>query len=191
MSTVIKAGYLSACVCSTFALFCTLTVVVLSVKRGTWKDMKTHIKVSLSLYLVCQPCFALYFFYVPIFGDLKARPSILGLDLIINSWICLHWLFSSLYLRTASLFRATFQTHNDEEFAKLKQRKKSLLCIQFSGLCIVFLFTCWYIVDFFAEKRTFTELITAGLGFLVPWPITMAILSLISARRISKQTKSI
>ena len=63
--------------------------------------------------------------------------------------------------------------------------------IEFTGLGIVVLFTILYVADFYGEDRKVPQLITAGLGFLVPWPITMTIMSLVSARRISKQTKSI
>lgn len=189
---VVIAGLYTAGVYSLFAMVCTLAVVLMSVKRGTWVDMKMQIKVSLLLYLVCLPCFVFYFFYVPMQdARLVSRLAVLGLDMIINTWICLHWLFSSMYLQTASLFRATFQTQNDEEFEKLKKRRDSLQCIQTTGLCIVFVFVIFYAIDYYVEHREYTKMITIGLGFLVPWPMTMCIMSLRSASHISMQSKSI
>ena len=47
-------------------------------------------------------------------------------------------MFCYFYLEAASLFKMTFLTHTDDDFERLKKRKRNLLCIRILGYVIIF-----------------------------------------------------
>ena len=153
--------------------------------------MLLSVKLSLLCYILCLPCFTFYFVQMVDSQVFWSRASICGLAAVINLWCCLHWLFCNLYLQAASLFRLTFQTQSDEEFARLTRRKRWLHLVEVAGLCIFIVFTALFLIYAFEENSDLLLLITIEFSFLVTWPLTMSLMAYLSARHIDKNSRSI
>ena len=55
-----------------------------------------------------------------------------------------HWVFIYFYLEVANLFKMTFLTHSDDDFERLKERRRNLLRIRIVGYVVIFLMSLTY-----------------------------------------------
>ena len=55
-----------------------------------------------------------------------------------------HWVFIYFYLEAASLFKMTFLTHSDDDFERLKERRRNLLRIRIVGYVVIFVMSLTY-----------------------------------------------
>ena len=103
----------------------------------------------------------------------------------------MHWQFLYFYLEAASLFKMTFLTHSDDDFERLKQRKRKLHWIRILGYIVIvamgLIFAILTICDRF-EVETLQAIWNAEMSFVY---ITGAILTFYSFNLINKNSESI
>ena len=117
-------------------------VLALSLRSGNFRKMPCQIKFALLYMMVFFPANLAYFFME--FGELRKKAlELMALQVLL--WDCLHWQFTYYYLETAALFRLTFQSHNDADFARVKRRQRKLHRVQVLGYLVLVAQFCAYI----------------------------------------------
>ena len=70
MDNMVKYGFIGVCIVQIFAEVCTLTVLYQALKRGTLREMRLRVKISLVWYAICLPCYISFFLYYSFGGDI-------------------------------------------------------------------------------------------------------------------------
>ena len=102
-----------------------------------------------------------------------------------------HWVFIYFYLEAACLFKMTFLTHSDDDFERLKARKRNLLCVRILGYVVIIGmgFTFGGLVLFSVyEVQTLLTVWYAQMSFIY---VAGAILTFYSFYLINKNSASI
>ena len=107
-------------------------------------------------------------------------------------WGCLHWQFTFFYLEMACLFRLTFQLNSDEDFEKLQARKKKLSYVHIAGYLTIVAISVFVIsiYEFVLEFKP-AILSSSQLSIQSLVNLTFTLVTILSMRHVSKQSKSI
>ena len=138
--------------------------------------------------MVFFPANLAYFFME--FGNLRKKVlELMALQVLL--WDCLHWQFTYYYLETAALFRLTFQSHNDADFARVKRRQGKLHRVQALGYLVLVVQFCAYITVVWIGGLSSTDLMAIQSCIQSCVNTTMTVITLMSMYHIDRSSKSV
>ena len=103
-------------------------------------------------------------------------------------WITIHWQFATYYLQTACLIRMTFRSQTEEDFMRVRRRRKWLKVVEYSVDGILLGLIIYFCVTAHNLDKSWTTVFNV---FYMSAITMMMLVTLNSVHRIHKHSKAI